>query len=507
MSKKSILSGNRLYLIAGGGVAVAAVLVAVFVFGVGLDFVKPLYEPIIPLTTQQVEENNQIVFQIDDVIEDITLQENNGDLGNISPEELNEIIEEQIQNLTDSANPVDVTNQTDFSDDPPIQQIIETVVPPSLDLISKVTKIDSSGAKETVEKVTKIGTLSLFIEELSKKDYSTGFLEVELILKGEPNLFYRGTGTFDTTIDTTPILNPVTLSIDGQGNSEGLVPIKFISPSGALSDIYTISFADNFNKFPEGQVSELTMDTSLQITETEPIQCVTTPCDPIETMFGIEDAELFTMDIRRDANLIVITDQQTGEASVVYPTDSKIILTTIANNIYGYSCAIGYTSQTTTFTNVGKTTSSNPLDCLLSYSSSATYGSTGTPLPAPSTLAGTAPAPSVTGIILLDANGQLLLTKPGGTIKILDELVTRNQNYTIKTSSPDLTGKLSYGKTQETKSYTCKSTGTSIYKNTISSTSGSKSGCGFTASCDYYSHTYYLVPNGITIGATQCNFP
>lgn len=464
---KKIKLPNKLMLYGGIGGGVITVLILVFVFGIGLDFVKPLYEPPTQLTSQQIQENQQIVFEINSITEDV-IKSNTG-----TPEQIQEQINNAIEELNNSVNPTVIPNQTEFSDDPIPIQITDVIIPPSLDLISRVTKIDSTGTKETVEKITKIGSLSLFIDELSKKDYSTGFLEVELILKGKQNLFYKGAGTFNIAINGIPIsTTPINLLIDGQGDS----PIKFINAIGIQSNIYTFSFADHITKFPEGQITQLVMNSSLQITETQPIQCVTVPCDPIETIFGITDAELFTMDIRRDANLIVITDQQTGKSSVVYPTDSRIILTSIPNNISGISCIIGY-RQNGIITGV---TSGGPSNCR--------GGNFVT--------AGTAPAPSILGIILLDSNGQLVITKPGGSGgEIFNELVTRNANYTLNISSPILAKNLSFGKTQETKSYTCWATGTPNY--------------AVTNSFDGGNNIFYWVlnPVGISIGVTQCNLP
>jgi hypothetical protein len=114
----------------------------------------------------------------------------------------------------------------------------------------------------------------------------------------------------------------------------------------------------------------------------------------------------------------------------------------------------------------------------------------------------------MTGVILLDNDGKVLVTKPGGTGEFFNELVTRNQNYTLTISSPaQFTGHLSYGKTQETKSYSCWQTGTPKYANSNSYWSGAVSGCGFTGTCGNFAYTYYLSPNGYNLGAVQCNLP
>ena len=58
MAKKKGI--NKIVLVGGatGGIVVVG-LIAVLGFGVGLDFVKPFFEPQQDLTVQQVQENNE----------------------------------------------------------------------------------------------------------------------------------------------------------------------------------------------------------------------------------------------------------------------------------------------------------------------------------------------------------------------------------------------------------------------------------------------------------------
>lgn len=209
------------------------------------------------------------------------------------------------------------------------------------------------------------------------------------------------------------------------------------------------------------------------------------------------DQTLFEMDISRDDIQLIITDEEGGTLRV-YPTDSRITVRSVANSVDGGSCIIGvfYNLQNGDSSRLprssGVSTASSTSACIGNLSPYS---------------AGTVPAPSITGMILQDSDGELLVTGAGTTTggTAFDELLTRNANYTLMISSLGLTSDLSYGKSQETKTMTCFQDGTSRYVSQCSTTPAS-SGCGFAGVC-YSTTTCYISSSGFTTGAIQCNLP
>ncbi len=506
MAKKQKLSRG---IVAGAGIGVLLIViipVLFFVFGVGNAEVLPQQTDPDPfeIPIDQIDTNDEIIDEIDDVVcggggsEDtiinvdqagevifdptddpcIPLGETPSTLEDVTPDEITDMIDE----LNDMVIDPPIVNQT-TSEDPPIVQtcdqnpdspLCEIISPStSIQLVSKVTKTDSDGMTTVTEEAFEITSLAFLVEEDTDRDFRTGFLNFELFLKGLPITMYEGTGKVDLFVGEQSIsTEPTIIRVDSISDSEGMVQILFVSPTGTTSNELLFTFDDQFNKFTNEQVTPIIFNlVDLSITDQT-------------DDFSLVDQDLFTMDIARDDIKLIITDESGGTGRV-YPTDSKIVITTKSNVVYGTSCYIY--QQLAGQPAIGSTILGSP--CL------TTFGQA-------SVIAGTAPAPSVTGIILLDADGQLLLTKAGGTGLIFDELVTRNANYTLKTSSPDLTSNLIFGKSQETKSFTCiaEATATLAIKWIVT---GNTSRCG-DGGCNYY---ILQSPSGISIGKTTCNFP
>ncbi len=499
-------------IVAGAGIGVLLIViipVLFFVFGVGNAEVLPQDTDPDPfeIPIDQIDTNDEIIDQIDDVIcggggsEDtiinvdlagevifdptddpcIPLGETPSPDEEVTPDEITDMVDE----LNDMVIDPPIINQT-TSEDPPIVQtcdqnpdspLCEIISPStSIQLISKVTKTDSDGMTTITEEAFEITSLAFLVEEDTDRDFRTGFLNFELFLKGLPNTNYDGTGKVDLFVGEQSIFTePTIIRVDSISDNEGMVQILFVSPTGTTSNELLFTFDDQFNKFTNEQVTPIIFNlVDLSVSDQT-------------DDFSLVDQDLFTMDIARDDIKLIITDE-TGGTGRVYPTDSKIVIRTTTNVIYGEYCYIY--AQLDGQPAIGSTKLGSP--CL--EESNTIRGTT--------VIAGTAPAPSVTGIILLSADGQLLLTKAGGTGLIFDELVTRNANYTLLISSPELTSNLIFGKSQETKSFTCIAEATPTFQIQWFTT-GNVGNCG-RGGCNYY---ILQSPSGISIGETTCNLP
>jgi len=514
LAKKNSVSPRIVGGIIGGGVVLVVVVpVVLLVFGVGFD-TSPVEQFEIPVTEkEQIQTNQQIIDQINNILcggggtgdplaDQVELTPDGtvifspnhdpcipqGETGSIEEEVSPAEIEEMIMEIEEMIIDPPIVNET-TSEDPPIVQSCDIdpdnplcqIISPSnsIQLISKVEKTDSQGMTTVSEEIFEIPAFEFLVEDPTDRDFRTGFLNFELFLKGIPNTMYVGTGKVDLFVgDQSIFTEPTRIEINAISDADGMVQLLFVSPTGATSSALLFTFDDQFDKFVNEQVTLVRLNlVDLSVS------------DQTEN-FSLVNQDVFTMDVARDDIKLIITDE-TGATGRVFPTDSRILITTKANTIKGTQCLIYQSLATGQTTGCGRVNTSCP--CI------------GTDPPTNqlfNVVAGTAPAPSVTGIILLDADGQLLLTKAGGTGIVFDELVTRNANYTIKTSSPDLTSNLSFGKPQETQSFICVAEGSAIQKISYSVT-GNTLRCG-AGGCNYY---YYIVTNGIRIGATTCNFP
>ena len=479
MAKKKGI--NKLYLVGGAGGAVAVVLVAVFVFGIGagvLPFLPagaynidnfPSIDQATELNNANLGEQAEQVFLETPNCEGAT----NDDFLNAEPdlpeqcdqqEEVQKIIDMQMP-INNSTIPMNNTSQTpppeQICDIDPQNIICQLINPPtsSVNLLSSVTKIDSLGNEVIVQGSFTIPQLSFFVEDTTNIDYRTGFLRIELKLDTDnPLQNILGTGDFEITVGTNQVIT-APISISGTSDVDGSIPVEFLSPTGVVSPSFTFSFDEFFSSFANEQVTRLNANiNNLEINIIEPSTLPDAPTDA--TVFGIfgNDLTVFSMNIARDDEQIIITDEQ-GITTRLFPTDSNLILTSIPKGVSGVICFIW---TQTTLNNAARTTT--------------TSGDRNAPLVEASCIStvarvvvGTAPPPQLSGIIILDQDGQLLLNLPGGggtgttSIRVLDELVTRNENYTLKISSPVFDSALSYGKSQETQSYTCQYNPTAIY--------------------------------------------
>jgi len=106
---------------------------------------------------------------------------------------------------------------------------------------------------------------------------------------------------------------------------------------------------------------------------------------------------------------------------------------------------------------------------------------------------------NVFGLTLFDSNNQFIKTITGGTGIVMDELLQRNTNYTLRISSPEITSELSYPKAQQTKSFTCENEYDVKYRTETGE--GSKT---YRTRSVSWSHTF-LVVDIVTVKQVNCN--
>ncbi len=513
--KKSGINNRGIGGVIGGGIVLLVVVpVVLLVFGVGFD-TSPVEMFEIPVSDQvQIQTNQQLIDQVNNLLcgggggtgdpnliqissdGTIILDPNQvacipqGETASegeeVSPAEIDKMINEIEGMIIDPP----IVNET-TSEDPPLEQSCDIdpdnplcqIISPSnsIQLITNVEKTDSLGMTTVFEEIFQVPALAFLVEDPTDRDFRTGFLNFQLLLKGIPNTMYVGTGKVDLFVGNQSIFTePTSIEINGLSDADGMVQIQFVSPTGTTSSALLFTFDDHIDKFVNEQITLIRLNlVDLSVS------------DQTEN-FSLVDQDVFTLDVARDDIQLIIIDE-TGATGRVFPTDSRILITTKAKAILGDYCLIGQRLFT-----VGKIQGITTPQ--LYFSGRGCLDGRTSPLN--NVVAGTAPAPSVTGIILLDSDGQLLLTRAGGIGVVFDELVTRNANYTIKTSSPDLTSNLSFGKPQQTQSFTCQAQGTPLHKITIAVT-GNTGRCG-EGGCNYY---WYITPNGFSGGATTCNFP
>lgn len=436
--KNGLLKNKPIILAAAGGGLVLVVLVAVFIFGFGFDFVNPKTNTKI-LTVEQQEKNEQIFIDVNDIIDSAPTTGTDPETGQ-NVVELTVEEEEMIEELLDEVIPEEPTNQTQTSDDPPLEQICDELdlgcgssVPP-LQLMSKITKIDSNGEQEIVEGSFDVSALSFFIEDVSGKDYQTGRLIIELNLKADPMTQLTGSGKVEIRIGSQ-VVNNLDVTLSGTTDVNGIIKVLFIGPS-VNSETFTFEFANNFNSFANESVTPIkVVMTELNITgDTQ--------------NYELLNQELFTMDIARDDTQIIIIDEQ-GAEQRVYPTDSVVKVSSTSITKSGKVCATRQTSKACGSCTSVVTTGTIPTELVPGFTvnclqgiQSASFGST--------------TKPSISSITLFDNDNLVVGQSTGGNTGIIfNQLVTRNANYSITFLSPLLSKDLSFGKAQETQSYSC----------------------------------------------------
>lgn len=421
LAKKSKIPTKTIGIIVG--VVIIGTLIAVFVFGdPQVWFVQIWLILGLPIALQELPADAELMLPIDEInehnkiIDDKILNEFgecDEEMFALEPEicaEDKKMIEEEEDKKIIIEPP---TNMTKHSEDDPITQVCDQLEidcgTEIMELNAKITKIDSQGNSTELTNTFQIPALS-FLADPTDFDFKDGVLELRLGINTKRNIMIESAGTFDVFVNNETINNePIKIRANGITDNDGLIDIEFVSPTGFGSPLYTFNFGQNFDKFINEQINPLELRIlKLDVTRIEDI--------PIHKDFSILDQEIITLDIERDDIKIIIQDEEFGTFSRVYPTDSRIVIGSFPKTLVAISGAC-----------IGK-------------------GAT------------TAPAPQIGRVEVFDSNGELVTFSNGGTgLRFMDELLTRNANYTVTMFFPTDQGIIEYGKSQETKTFECHS--------------------------------------------------
>jgi len=382
-------------------------------------------------------------------------------------------------------NPI---NKTESSEDPPIEQLCdenpdnilcEIISPsPSLQLLLNVVKIDSNGTSTEATTNFDLAPLSFLVQEDTNRDFRTGFLDFDPFLKGEPNTRYTGNGLVDILIGEQSIFaEPVKITFEETSDAEGLLKIDFITPTGGIAKIINLDFDKNFNKFRNEAITQVVFKLiQLDIT------------DQSLKEFSIADKDVFTMDVARNDFQVVIQKEE-GGTERIFTNDSRLIIQGIPTKVIVTSCYTSYHTNTrvSTGTNIVtyRSDPTHPLGCIKEIEPVIRIHDTQNT--------------NVFGLTLFDSNNQFIKTITGGTGIVMDELLQRNTNYTLRISSPEITSELSYPKAQQTKSFTCENEYDVKYRTETGE--GSKT---YRTRSVSWSHTF-LVVDIVTVKQVNCN--
>jgi len=367
------------------------------------------------------------------------------------------------------------TNQTDFSEDPPTKQICDQLDlacgSEIMNLKTIVSKIDSQGNKTEIIETFGIPSLE-FLADPTDFDFKDGFLELKLELNTKRDVSITSTGLFNVFLNKESIFDePIILSGKGISDENGSLQINFVSPTGIPSNLYIFNFGANFDKFINEQINNLEL------------RVLNLDVQRIGDNFSLINQTIISLDIERDDIKIIIFDEELGETTRVYPTDSRIIVDSIPFKVLSWYC-------------VGVFDGTLSADIKPSSIGVTCYDQNIIPRP----IVGTNSAPQLGLIEVFDENQELFVRSVGGSgLGVLDELLTRNANYTMNLTFPIGSADLIYGKSQETKKFQCwqeadkftwKTTSKRIVKAGGSSSTTFKSGV-----------------SSFTLGDVKCNLP
>lgn len=173
----------------------------------------------------------------------------------------------------------------------------------SMELVGFITKVDSLGNRVTEQVSISLQTLSVILDPETGFDISTGFIEVELLIKTQPLSEIITTGTFSYLLNGN-VVQTVLLNDIGRTNSDGERIINGETP-------ITFSFAEHVDTFTnEGLSNVVLLIDELEIEKTPNI-------------FGITDAEFYTAQFFKSDLITKITNEQGGE-DIIFPVDDQI---------------------------------------------------------------------------------------------------------------------------------------------------------------------------------------
>ena len=363
--------------------------------------------------------------------------------------------------------------------------------PNSVSLIADIVKVSSANERFEVTETFDLILASIFVEETTDIDFRNGFIEIELFIQSEPQVELTGTGEFDIVIGQTSIFSlPIDLLIDGTTDIDGRIPIQIVGTTGIPSNEFRLDISKQFNKFTNEQITNININVKqLDVQQIQEIVCITTPCNPIISDFTISDVTVFSIGILRDDILILIVDEE-GITQRVFPSDSRIVVLTKTSKSEEYFTGrIQRTVFDSTFYGNGQGCSQ--LFIVSSTSNTAQKSSFAT-----------VPAPTISGVTIMDTGNNILASASGGSGIVLDfDELKRNENYLLTIVSPSVSGDLVYGQAQETKTASCVQQATVTTTVTRSTTGNCSVACG---SC---TQTTYQVFGSLNLGKIQCDIP
>ncbi len=354
-------------------------------------------------------------------------------------------------------------NMTEGSEDPPIKQITDIVFEPqTIRLEANIVKIDSTLQRFNETLTFDIPLAQLFVEDTSNIDFRNGFIEIGLNMITDADTQINADGTFNVEIDDIELFTEdIGLISTGLTDQNGRIELSF-KPLSSISSskLYTFDFNSNFDKFlAEDGLSKLSfVIKTLNVIVKENIVCITTPCEgQILQNNGLVDQEIFSMEIFKSTNQILILDTEGNEIKS-FPMDDRFTIT----------------SQTSSFT--CKWSGSRQTHCS----------------PPPPYVCATYLAPNISLVTLKDQLG-VVIDSGSGTGLLIDSMLFRNANYSITSSNGNFD--ISTPKSQLNYGYACYETPDSVSR-----------------------ITYNLLHRGVTCGTgsiTQpsssthvvCNFP
>ncbi len=223
--------------------------------------------------------------------------------------------------IIDPIDEVIIENMTVIVDDDGTVVDPEPMPEPfDVSISSKIFKTDNNGTLTESTTNFAIPLLAFFVEDTSNIDFDNGFLEQELILNAEPNTSITLNADFDVLIANQTILNEkLTISITGMTDENGELKIDYVNTLGLKSDNFFFSFADHVDKF--------------QATGIDKVEFVinNVRVSSGEFEYALESGVIYSIEIARDPNQIIITDESGGKARI-FPTDSVISVGSYANS-------------------------------------------------------------------------------------------------------------------------------------------------------------------------------
>ena len=269
-------------------------------------------------------------------------------------------------------------------------------------LQSTVVKVDSNGVESTSVSRTEVPTLSLFVEDISNIDYSTGRLEISTSLENPELATLFGTANFDILIDNQTIFtSPV--RVEWATTPTLISPVKgeFVTSTGRSSE-FIFQFADHLDKFPTLGITPLEIKlNNVDITVDS------------RDKFGTDSLDLFRMNIATDPDMTLIVSED-GEPQVIFAIDDQLFfqskqvvkLTSNSTNLNrGFPCPEMGAIFVNDFNNM-QLVSTPPVSACQEVSVTTTD-------------------PSVTAVIYLS-----------GSVPLIDELIQRNSTYNIIVTAP-----------------------------------------------------------------------